>query len=135
MEINRSSLSFTKINFKWETIWNCFVISFTYKLLQNWSFYWCAVGRLQSQNHAAAFYYLVYQWWDLHYLIIHSKEGRVFFIDCWRNKNPIILSAFSENSIYNALLNVGNFMVVYSNMKVWQIDQFLTTCDVIDVQS
>ena len=63
--------------------------------------------------------------------IIYSKEDRVFFVDCWRNKVPIILSAFSQNSIYNALLNVGNFIVVYSNIKVWQeVDQFLTTCDV-----
>ena len=68
--------------------------------------------------------------------IIYSKEDRVFFVDCWRNKNPIILSAFSENNIYNALLNVGNFMVVYSNIKFGQdVDQFLTMCDMTDVQS
>ena len=61
--------------------------------------------------------------------IIYSKEGRVLFVDCWRNKNPIILNAFSKNS------NVSNFMVVYSNIKVWQkVDQFLTTY-MIDAQS
>ena len=59
--LNSGSLSSTKMNFKRETIWNCFVISVIYKLLQNWPFYWWADGRLQTQYYAAAFYYLVYQ--------------------------------------------------------------------------
>ena len=66
----------TMSNFKWETIWNCFVISFTYKTD-------LFIGALLVDRSPSTMQ-LPFTIWcinsEIH--IINSKEDSVSFVDC-----------------------------------------------------